>query len=991
MKNPSTDTSLFSQTFEHAHDAFVVLDDAGAVSAWSPAAERLYGYTAGEVKGRTLDLLRVPEEHADLGTVLAGAGEGGLRELVLRQRHKSGRELRVALRIVPFDFADAGRPPGLLLCAVDISRWQRAEEELAGSRAALEASRAELRRVSGRLVAAEEEARRRISQELHDDACQRLAALALELKVIRKQLAAGAPQHVELDAVAAQMVVLGEDLYRLSHDLHPAILEHRGLAEALRDLGQEVERRGSLPVRLTLRGTETPLPQQMALGLYRIAQEALTNVVRHAGAREARLTMIVNDGAVHLAVADDGYGFDADEVSRGHGLGLAGIGERARWLGGLCRISSSPGAGTEIDVIVPLPAAEPAGPERAALRVGPYEILEEIGTGSMATVYLAREPEPLGRRVALKLHRGPLPGRWETLRFRAEQQALARLHHPAIAQVYEARTTEEGDLYIAMEYVPGLPITTYCDRYSLDLGRRLQLFAAVCEGVQHAHQKGVLHRDLKPSNILVTEEESTPRPKIIGFGVAKGLDRPLAESTVWHVEKLAGTPAYRAPEVLAGGEIDARSDVYALGVVLRELLTGTVLTGDLGRMSRTALAPNPAERYPTVEALGSEVGRVLRGEPVEAGPQGALDHLRRTVRRHRRAVGSAALLAMALLGGLVATTLQARRAERETIRADAVARFLEELFHASAPRLARGKVPDTREILRRGTERLGRELRGQPLLRAQLLDTLGGIHTELGLFDEARPLLQEALAIRERFRGREDLEVAATLVRLGSLAHLSGKGDAVALFERALALREKGLGDQHPAVADALNKLGTALAARGRFDEAEATLRRSLALHEQLWGDHDPRVAKVLHNLGGIDYYRGRIDDAERFLQRALAIREKTLEPDDPDLAGSLEALALFRRSQGKLAEAEQLLERQAVVVEKIYGPEHPELARTLLNLGLVHKDLGEDAAARALLERARAIFERKVEPTHPPLVKTLAALAELDRERGAVRAKQRP
>ena len=350
---------------------------------------------------------------------------------------------------------------------------------------------------------------------------------------------------------------------------------------------------------------------------------------------------------------------------------------------------------------MPLPAAEPARPEPPSRprHVGPYEILEEIGTSSMAIVYLAREPEPLGRRVALKLHRGPLPGRWETLRFRAEQHALARLHHPAIAQVYEARTTEEGDLSIAMEYVPGLPITTYCERYGLDLTRRLQLFAAVCEGVQHAHQKGILHRDLKPSNLLVTEEESTPCPKIIGFGVAKGLDHPLAESTVWHAEKLADTPAYLAPEVLAGGEIDARSEVYALGVVLRELLAGTVLTGDLGRMSRTALASDPAERYPTVEALGSEVGRVLRGEPVEAGPQGALDHLLRTVRRHRRAVVSVALLAVALLGGLFATILQARRAERESVRADAVAHFLEELFQASDPRLARGKVPDTREIL----------------------------------------------------------------------------------------------------------------------------------------------------------------------------------------------------------------------------------------------------------------------------------------------------
>jgi tetratricopeptide (TPR) repeat protein len=403
-------------------------------------------------------------------------------------------------------------------------------------------------------------------------------------------------------------------------------------------------------------------------------------------------------------------------------------------------------------------------------------------------------------------------------------------------------------------------------------------------------------------------------------------------------------------------------------------------------MVLAALAPDPAERYPTVEALGREVGRVFRGEPIEAGPSGAFHQLSRLVRRHRRFVLSAVLVFLALSGGLAATTLQARRAERETVRADAAAQFLEGLFQASDPRLAHGKVPGTREILQRGTERLGKELRAQPLLRARLLDTLGGIHTELGLFAEARPLLQEALAIRERLAGSDDLEVAATLVRLGSLAHLSGQGDAAALFKRALAIREARLGDRHPDVADVLNKLGAAQAARGSFDAAEATLHRSLVLQEQLWGDRDPRVAKVLHNLGGIAYYRQRIDDAERFLQRALSIREEVLAPDDPDLAGSLEALALVRRSQGRLAEAEQLLERQAAVVEKIYGSDHPELARTLLNLGLVHKDRGDGAAARRLLERARDIFERKVGPEHPQLVHTLAELAELKRKSRSVR-----
>jgi tetratricopeptide (TPR) repeat protein len=569
----------------------------------------------------------------------------------------------------------------------------------------------------GHLIAGEEEARRRISRELHDDYCQRLAALALELKVVRRKLPDDDPRRSELDGVGGGLAELSEDLRRLSHDLHPAVLERLGLLEALRDHCAEVERRSGLQVRLSLRDDAGgPLPPAFDLGFYRIVQEALSNIVRHAGARTAQVTLRVADGVARLTVADDGAGFDPAEVRRATGLGLASIEERAQLLGGECRIVSAPGAGSGIEVTVPLPAPE-------------------------------------------------------------------------------------------------------------------------------------LHR------------------------------------------------------------------------------------------------------------------------------------LRRLVRRHRQGIAAAALVILALAGGLVATALQTRRARQEAVRADAAAQFLEELFRASDPRQARGTVPDTRELLRRGTERLGKQLQGQPLLRARLLDTLGGIHTEMGLFDEARPLLTEALALREQLRGPGHLEVAATLVRLGSLAHLSGKGDAVPLFQRALAIREARLGPESPEVAEVLNDLGTTFAAHGRFDEAEAALQRTLAIQQHLWGGRDPRVAKTLHNLSGIALYRGRIPEADRLLQRALVIREAILPADDLDLAGSREALALLRRQQGRPAEAVALLERLAVTMEKVYGPEHPKLARTLLNLGLSRADLGEATAARELLERALAIDERSLAPDHPQLVRALATLADFDCE----------
>jgi len=1035
---------FLSQAFEHGQEAFVGVDALGRIVEWNPAAERLFGYPSAEALGRPVALLCFPEESAPFAAV-AGSRGVSAEDRIQRLRHRSGRELQVALRQLPL--AESAGPARLLLSAVDVGERQRAEEHLLGSQAALAASRSELRRLAARRIAAEEEARRRVARELHDDLGQRVTAAALELMAVRRQSPEGRPHRTDLDAVSGHLAELAEDLRRLSHELHPAALERRGLVEALSDHCAEVERRTGFAVRLSLSNADVPIDAEVALGLYRIAQEALANVARHAEARTVHVTLTASEGAAQLAIADDGVGFDPAAVRGSRrsgtsgGLGLASIEERTDLLGGRFRIASAPGAGTEIEVGVPLLAArtgsecDPAAGGLPGLpcQLGPYRLLQEIGRGTVTTVYLALEPEPLGRRVAVKLHKSPLPGRPETLRFKAEQQALARLHHPAIAEVYEARTTPEGDPYIVMEYVPGLPITEYCDRYGLDLSRRLELFAAVCAGVQHAHRKGILHRALEPSNLRVTDDGGVACPKILDFGVAKGLDRPLAESTVWTLDERVSDLVYLAPEVFGGGEVDTLSEVYSLGVVLYELLVGVVpieavpegiaarlerggaprpavpipserlramvpdaatevarrrglahpsrlrrrLAGDLDRIATKALAEDPTARYPTVEALCREVERVLSGEPVEAGVVGALPQLARFLRRHQRVAAAAALVAIVLLGGWFASAREARRGTEEANRADAVALFLEELFRASDPRQAKGSPPDVRDLLRRGTERLGPALRDQPLLRARLLDTLGGIHTDLGLYDQARPLLAEALALRQRQSGKEDLDVASTLVRLGSLAHLSGAGDAVPLFARALQIREKRLGKDAPDVADVLNKLGVAFAAQGKLGEAEKILRRSLDLSERLWGDDDPRVAKVLHNLSGIAIYRGETAQGERLLERALAIREKALPPDDLDLAGSREALALLRLQQKRPAEAAAQLERLVATAEKVYGPRHAEYARPLLNLGIARRDLGQDAAATQLFERALAICDQAVAPDHPLAVRALATLAD--------------
>lgn len=1036
-----TDGSLPAQAFAHGQEAFVGVDARGRIVEWNPASERLFGYSAAEALGRPVALLCFPEEDAGFAALLENGASA--EDRAQRLRHRSGREVQVVLRAVPL--AESAAPSRLLLSAIDIGERHRAEAHLLGSRTALAATRSELRRLAGRRVAAEEEARRRVARELHDDLGQRVTAAALGLKAVRRQVPEGGSRRADLDAVGSELADLAEDLRRLSHELHPAALERRGLVEALSDHCSEIERRTGVAVRLSLHDAERPFPPELALGLYRIAQEALANVARHAAARTAHVTLAVSMGSAQLAIADDGVGFDPAARSSG-GLGLASIEERADLLGGRLRIASAPGAGTEIEVTVPLTAgaveAEPPAVEGLPRTLGPYRLLQEIGRGAATTVFLAQEPEPLGRKVALKLHASPLPGRPETLRFKAEQQALARLHHPAIAEVYEARTSPQGDPYIVMEYVPGLSITEYCDRYELDLQSRLELFASICSGVQHAHQKGVLHRALGPSNLRVMEDGGVAQPKILGFGAAKGLDRPLAEGSVWTTQELMDDLLYLAPEAF-DGDGDVRSEVYSLGAVLYQLLVGAPpvdledggiaafverterassaawpaaippsrrlrgmpaaeaaetarrrgfasaarlrrrLQGDLDRVVVQALARDPEERYPTVEALGREIARVLSSEPVEAGVHGTAARLRRFFRRHRRIVGAASLVILLLSVGLLASARDARRAQDEARRSEAVAQFLEGLFQAADPRQSKGTPPDVTDLLRRGTDRLRTALRDQPLLRARLLDTLGGIDTELGLYDQARPLLAEALEIRERLRGKEHPEVADTLLRLGSLAQRSGRGDAVALFARALSIREKRLGPEAPEVAEALNRLGVGLAAQGKLELGERTLLRALDLGEKNWGPDDPRVAKVLHNLSGIAMYRGETERGARYLERALAIRERSLPPDDLDLAGSREALALLRRKEGRPAEAKELLVRQVATAEKVYGPLHPDFGRPLLNLGLVFSDLGEDAAATEALSRALSVFDRSVAADHPMFVRALASLADHHFARG--------
>jgi WD40 repeat protein len=360
--------------------------------------------------------------------------------------------------------------------------------------------------------------------------------------------------------------------------------------------------------------------------------------------------------------------------------------------------------------------------EAPGTKIGRYELLDLIGEGGMGLVYVAEQKEPIQRRVALKIVKLGMDTMQVVARFRAEQQTLAMLAHPNIAQVFDAGMTESGRPYFVMEYVQGTSITKYCDEHKLSVNERLELFQQVCEGVHHAHQKGIIHRDLKPSNILVSMQEDRHIPKIIDFGVAKALTKPLADTTCLTREgQLLGTPEYMSPEQvdLASADVDTRSDIYSLGVLLYELLAGVLPFdrrafegGGLARIQQTireeepkppstrltslgekakaiaehrrtqlitlarclqrelewipmkAIRKDRTRRYRSASELADDIQNYLNGAPLIAGPESSAYRVKKFVRKHAGSVTMAALVAVAIILGLVASIVMGCRAEQ---------------------------------------------------------------------------------------------------------------------------------------------------------------------------------------------------------------------------------------------------------------------------------------------------------------------------------------
>ena len=494
---------------------------------------------------------------------------------------------------------------------------------------------------------------------------------------------------------------------------------------------------------------------------------------------------------------------------------------------------------------------------RVPAAFGPYMLVKKLGEGGMGEVWLAEQTAPVKRQVAIKFVRPGIFSGSLLQRFQWERQSLAMMDHPVIAKVFEAGSTPSGEPYLVMEYVPGQPITDYCDARKLIIPERLQLFIRACEGVQHAHQKAIVHRDLKPANILVVEVDGQPMPRIIDFGLAKTALPLIDDQTVLQTQAgtFLGTPGYMSPEQADPevGDVDTRTDVYSLGVVLYVLLTGllpfdvkgkpvhemvlqlreqdaprpstrveakedsasnaaargtgpgqlrTTLSGDLDWIAMKALEKDPNRRYGTPYEMAADIRRFLSNEPIMARPASVGYKFKKYVRRHRMGAGFAVAMVLVLAGFTLMQARQLRRTTRERDRADRVTKFMAGMFKVSFPSEARGNTITAREVLDKASKDIGSGLAQDPELQAQMMVLMSQVYGSLGLYGRAEALARQAIDIRSRVLGPNHPETLDSMDRLGWALNREGKyKEAEKLERQTLNIRRRVLGQGHPGTA----------------------------------------------------------------------------------------------------------------------------------------------------------------------------------------------
>lgn len=635
--------------------------------------------------------------------------------------------------------------------------------------------------------------------------------------------------------------------------------------------------------------------------------------------------------------------------------------------------------------------------EEAPKQLGPYRLERLLGEGGMGVVYLGRR-EDLGSVAAVKILRDAWVSPARRERFRREQRTLAQLHHPNIAHLYDADSLADGTPWFAMEYVEGRSITAYCEEKGLKQAPRLQLLLQVCQAVQHAHEHAIIHRDLKPSNILVNESGAV---KLLDFGIAKQIEEEFAEGaerTQTGLRML--TPAYAAPEQLRGESIGVYTDVYALGLILRELLPGK-LPADLEVLCQTALHAESARRYRSAEALGRDLRHYLAGEPLEARADSFGYRASKFVQRNRGAVvaGGTAALAFVLLASVYAWQVHRARNEAlaEAARNGRIMGFLLNLFSGGDAEAGPAHELKVTTLLDRGVQE-ARALREDAAKQSELYRVLGEVYRKLGQIDKAAPLLEEAV------KQQRDVENLTGMALLRSEEAKHGEAEALAreAFGQARALH----GDEHPAAARAavalakvLEEKGDYAAAipflekaksvfaspgqarveyaqavaglanvhfyRGEYKESEKLNREALGLFRELLGEGHPVVAEMLINLGAIQQDTGNYEEAERFHREALGKIEAYYGATHPKTASTLTLVGRALILQKRQEEATGLLHRALAIRESAFGPHHTQVASTLNELGIIALGQARYPEAEAYFQRIVGIYERTYQGKH--------------------------
>jgi serine/threonine protein kinase len=699
----------------------------------------------------------------------------------------------------------------------------------------------------------------------------------------------------------------------------------------------------------------------------------------------------------------------------------------------------------------PAPPPPPLAPKHAlgpaaGAEIGPYKIITQLGEGGFGSVYLAEQSAPVQRRVALKLIKPGMDSRLVMARFEAERQVLALMDHPSVAKVFDAGLTPEGRPFFVMELVRGEPITRFCELERVNVEDRVRLMMKVCGAVQHAHMKGVLHRDLKPSNILVSLVDGEPLPKVIDFGVAKALHQRLSESTIYtEMGQMIGTPEYMSPEQARGSaDVDTRADIYALGAILYELLSGVPpldvgarrkegqaalertieqehppapsvrlselaksgqfaafrgidaptalrrVRGDLDWIVLKCLEKERSRRYSSAAALAEDLERYLQDDPVLAGPPSATYRAAKFIKRHRVAVIASALVLLSLVGGIIGTTYGLARAKQETAAAErardeseAVTSFLIKMIESVDPDEA-GRDVTVRAALDQSSKDLHKSFADRPLVEARVRHALGISYWQLGFLEQADEHLPAVVDLRRKALGPEHRDTLRALANVGGLRLEQGRfAEAEEILKEAVEGFTTTLGPGHGLTLGVASNLAVLYSRRGADQEALEMSRRVYEGQKIARGPDHEQTLGALINLGDQLSEMGRMDEAEPLLKEAVERWERAHGQEKTGTLIALHSWGMHKKNQGKFDEAEAIIRRVIDARSRILGEQHVDTLTAIGNLGVILTSKKQMIEAEAALTRAWTGMRNTLGDGHPTTLRVLNLLSTNLEEQG--------